>query len=433
MFSKVKSVRFFMSDCHLGEGVDSPNEDFKYHPLGVPMNNTQHDHVLDVYFYDFINWILQNTNHCSEVKLILNGDMFDFSAVSLPDEDISLPYEEDAVAKFQIIMRAHPVFFMALAKFCTADNTAVELVIGNHDFPLNWPAIQEMLVQKISPDNPAKVHFLAEQTVNATYNRHGESEPHTKTNHKKPIITAVEISKLPIALKYGNLDLARRDVLDVSISHYLSSDLMYHLKKCNYLIARMHIHKFVWKNGVKYIGIKSWYRSRWFFFYGVYYLARTMFKYVFRAKFWHIKKEFALTKLLKVLHWSFTGVFSGHTPRDSAIKILHTKEEVDCVVYSHEHECTFEVMEIGGKIKTYINTGTWTPQFREKSKKQATPWKKFQWLQKFIEFFAGLFTPGELESVWRCPVAVETIDDSGVIRRQLDEWDREEKTLKQLS
>lgn len=433
MFEKTVSVNFYVSDFHMGEGVASQNEDFKYHEIGTPMHDTRNDYVLDEYFYNFIDWILENTKHCSKVQLYLNGDMFDFSTVSLPYKSISLPYEEDAVAKFKIIMGSHTEFFDALTKFCRVENTAIKFFIGNHDLQLCWPTIQEMILERISSQNPRKILFLHEEYTGSTHCRHGESEFHNKINHDKPIITAMEIAKLPSAIKNRKLNQAMHDVLDVSISHYLNADLMYNLKKHHYLIGRMHAHDFVWLDGLKYIGRKSWYRDRWFFFHAFYYFFRTLIRYVFFAKFWHIKMKFGLGKILKILHWTFTGVLPGYTPKDSAIKILHNNESVECVIYSHEHVYISETIQINNKAKTYINTGTWKPLIRDKTKKQTVPWKKLRWLQSLLKFTYSIFTKHKLELVWRLPVGVETTDNCGNISRQLNEWDKEQKTLKQLS
>ena len=433
MFDKVKIIKLYIGDLHLGEGADSPNEDFKYHPPGVRMDDTQNDYVLDIIFADFIDWVLANTGHCPEVRLHPNGDTFDFSAIGLPGKGLPFPYEEDAIAKLKMIMAAHTVFFDSLAKFCSAGNTRLKFFVGNHDLQLSWPSVQKMLTERISPQNPEKISFLHEEYDHGTYTRHGEDEPHTKINHAKPIITAMEIAKLPEIIKTGKINSALRDVLDVSMGHYLNADLMYNLKKYNYLIGRMHVHDFVWIDGVKRIFFKSWFRSRWFFFYGAYYLLRTFYRYAFRVKFWHIKMKLGLMKILRVLYWTFTGVLSGHTPKDSAIKILHKQEDVDCVLYSHEHRYASEVLEINGQTKTYINTGTWTPQFKEKQTKEPAPWKRLRWLQKSLLILRNLFTGRDVELMWRCPVGVETIDDCGNVSRQLAEWDKDKKTLKELS
>lgn len=416
----------------MGEGVSSPHEDFKYHPPNIPMNNTGYDFVLDKYFADFVNWILANLNHCADIQLYLNGDMFDFSSVALSGQGITYPYETEAVQQIQIIREAHPLFFKALAKFCATDYT-LKFFKGNHDWELNWPKVQNAIVKYISPNHPEKVHFLYEELNNGTYCRHGENEPNIKSDEQKPIITCLDLTKLPAALKKAKFNFVLREILDVPLSYYMIGDLMRKLKPHNYLIGRMHTHGFVWLDAVKNIGRQSWHRSHWFSFAAVYYFLRTLFQYTLFSRFWHIKMKASPKKILQLIWWTITGVLTGTTSRDSAMKVLRNQDEVDCVIHSHEHECTLEVIQINNKVKTYLNTGTWMVQFRDKTLEKVVPWKRLRDLQRFFKLARDIFIKHELEVVWKCPVGLETIDNDGKITRQLVEWDKEEKTLKQMS
>lgn len=433
MFNNAACIKLYVGDFHMGEGAQSPHEDFKYHKPGVPMENTKNDFVLDKYFNDFINWIAHNLNHCPDVQLYLNGDMFDFSSVCLPGESIAYPYEKEAVSKLKIIMQAHPLFFDALSRFCAKKNTTLKFFKGNHDWELNWLAVQNEIIERISPEHPEKISFLYEEFDKKTYCRHGENEPNIKNNSAKPIITCLDLTKLPSALKKARLNFALRDVLDMPLAYYLNADLMYNIKPYNYLMGRMYTHGFVWLDALKNIGRRSWYRNRWFSFYAAYYFFRTIFEYTLFARFWHIKMKASLKQILQVLWWTITGVLTGTTPRDSAMKVLYGTENVDCVVYSHEHECAFEIIQVNNNIKTYMNIGTWMPQIRDKDLTKLTPWKRFVWLQNFFKFLRGIFVKRELEIVWKCPVGLETINECGNKNIRLAEWDREEKTIRQMS
>ncbi len=434
MSDKTKPVvGLTVGDLHLGEGRHSPNEDFKHHPNSIPMRDTRNDRLLDGDMADCIQFVLKNRKAGRETIFRFLGDTFDCSAVELPGKPIATPDEENGVAKIKKIITAHPVFFDALKDFCSAPNTMVKFFTGNHDPELDWPAVQKMIVERISPLSPKKVLFLYEEYSHGAYYRHGEEEPHLKTNRAKPIITATEVSKLLKALKINGFKFAARDVLDVSASHYLTSDLMYHLKKHNYLIGRMHIHDFVWIDAIKHLFTESWYRDRWFFLHGAFHLSRTFYRYVLRPQSWDIEMKLGAKKILRILYWTFTGASDGHTPKDSAMKILRERPEVNCVIYSHEHEYAFEIIQAGGQTKTYINTGTWMPQFRQKKAKLSAPWKRFRQVEKLVSLARAIFGDSELEMIWKCPVIVETIDESGNVSRQLCEWDREKKTLKQMS
>lgn len=433
MFDNIKTIKFFISDFHMGEGANSLHEDFKYHEPGVPMEDTRNDFILDKYFDDFVNWIVENLCHCSDVQLYLNGDIFDFSSVSLSNKSIAFPYKKEAVAKLKIIMAAHPLFFNALSKFCAQSNTTLKFFKGNHDWELNWPVVQKIIKGHISPKYPNKILFLYEETNNGTYCRHGENEPSIKSNYKKPIITYFDLLRLPAAFKKTSLNFALREVLDVPLSYYLLGYLMYNLKPYNYLMSRMHTHGFVWLDAIKNIGCRSWYRRRSFPFQAVYYFIRTLLGHLLFVRFWHIKMKASFKKIIQLVWWTVTGVLTGTTPRDSALEVLHSREDVDCVIYSHEHQHSFEVIQIGHRAKTYMNTGTWMPQFKADTSKTKKPWKRFVWLQIFFSFVYELFVTHKLKIIWKCPVGLETINNNNSVNRRLVEWDREAKTLKQMS
>ncbi|MDP2692605.1 MAG: hypothetical protein Q8O88_03115 [bacterium] len=425
MFEGKKKVKITISDLHLGKGADSIHEDFKHHPMGVDMDDTSQDYVLDQHPREFFEEITKNTSHCDEVILRFNGDTVDFSTMRIPGEKIPRPYEENAVKKLKDVFDAHREFWSALANFLhTADNTKVEFFYGNHDLQFYWPKIQEMLIQRLSPDCPEKVSFSFEKLEHGTYTRHGESEPHTKTNYKEPIIPASKISKL-----LNEKD--AHDTLDVSLGHYLSSLLMYEIKKNNYLTGRMLSHGFEYRNGFKHIFSRDWFRKRFFLFKTLWNVF-IIFIYTIRPRFWHMKEKIGLIKILRVIYWTFSGVFTGNTPKDSAMKLLHDRDDVDCVIYSHEHAPTVLIKTINGRTVTYMNTGTWVPLYREKNAKRPAPWKRFCWLQKIFFSISSFFSKHELEEVWICSGVIETIDYDGNIERQLVEWDRVEKTIKQL-
>lgn len=434
MFDNVLSIKLYVSDFHMGEGAHSLHEDFKYHELGIPMENTKRDFVLDKYFFDFVNWIIENLNHCPDVQLCLNGDIFDFSAVADPNKsNIAFPYEKAALSKLRVIIRAHPIFFKALGKFCAQPNTTLKFFHGNHDWELNWESVQKMITERVSPKNNKKIFFLYEETANGTYCRHGENEPSIKSNHKKPIITYLDLLRLPAALKKAKLNFALREVLDVPLSYYLLGYLMYNLKPYNYLMGRMHTHGFVWLDAIKNLGRRSWYRRRSFPIYAALYFFRTLVGHLLFVRFWHIKMKASLKKIIQLLWWTITGVLTGTTSRDSAIKVLHSREDVECVIHSHEHKYSFEVIQIDNHVKTYMNTGTWMPQIKTIHPKAKPPWKRFTWLQKFFGFMREFFVTRQLKIVWKCPVGLETINEDGKISRRLTEWNKEEKTLRQMS
>src|SRR5213082_1529774 len=90
-------------------------------------------------------------------RLILNGDIVDFVAITLvPKEPVLFeisreeralglaPTEPKCVWKLRRTAERHPAVFDALAHFVHRGNS-VRIIRGNHDSEWRWPAVQEEL------------------------------------------------------------------------------------------------------------------------------------------------------------------------------------------------------------------------------------------------------------------------------------------------
>jgi UDP-2,3-diacylglucosamine pyrophosphatase LpxH len=76
---------------------------------------------------------------------VLLGDLFDFLQVELPEpHKTGVTSSDSTLAKLEIVARGHPEVFRALGRFLAAGNR-IEIVIGNHDIELIWPAVQARL------------------------------------------------------------------------------------------------------------------------------------------------------------------------------------------------------------------------------------------------------------------------------------------------
>ncbi len=137
-----------LSDLHLGEGL------CRDEPRYVPTEDFFHD----VQFARFLDELMRRYEDPSRLKLVLNGDTFDFLTVT------STPKEEDAgfhvsqaerkfglnptpsksVYKLDLIARGHRRFFSALARF-VAEGFCVEIIRGNHDLELFFQEVRERL------------------------------------------------------------------------------------------------------------------------------------------------------------------------------------------------------------------------------------------------------------------------------------------------
>jgi UDP-2,3-diacylglucosamine pyrophosphatase LpxH len=146
-----------LSDLHLGEGRSadpsrySPMEDFFYDDAFARLlEHLQHE----------------NRDDPSCVKLVLNGDVFDFLTVTrVPGDEQAAafgfkmtaaekrfgmnPTPRKSVYKLDQIVAGHPVFFAALARFIAAGHE-VEILRGNHDLELYFDVVRNRLTEHLT-------------------------------------------------------------------------------------------------------------------------------------------------------------------------------------------------------------------------------------------------------------------------------------------
>lgn len=432
MFPKAKEVSFVISDLHLGEGAQSSLEEFKHHPAGLDICDTGLDHVLDEAFCDFINCIV-NDYRGAKICLKLLGDTFDPLAVELDGKAEVLLYEEDDLRKFRAIANGHPRFFSALRLFCLQPDCFLQVFVGNHDLFLAWPEVQKEFLGMVSPGQFEKVKFMYSLDEMGVYYEHGATEPHDRFDPKKLIIRQADLLEL---LKKENLEnllhsgqIPLRETLNVTQGHYLSVGLSNALKKANYLIGRMHIHGFVWKDAAMRIFRRSWYRRRSFVLVAAFNLIKT---FIVHSLFnlWHMRTKSGFIKILKVIWWTITGAIDGTTPRAHAARLLRERDDIDIVVLGHEHWPEEELYRVGNRHKKYFNTGSWTEMWECRALSPNKVWKRLPRLQRFLLFFRELFRDADLVSTTLFPVLVVSYDEEGERWVRLRRWDSESKEIK---
>lgn len=146
-----------LSDLHLGEGLrtDEP----RYQPT--------EDFFHDLQFVRFLAHLQREYGkHPENLKLVLNGDTFDFLTVtSVPDrEEAALrgiristteakfgldPTPLKSVYKLDRIVAGHRRFFEALSGFVSA-GFRVEILQGNHDMELYFPEVKERVWEHLA-------------------------------------------------------------------------------------------------------------------------------------------------------------------------------------------------------------------------------------------------------------------------------------------
>ncbi len=146
---------YILSDLHLGEGRSADTGRF----------SRFEDFFYDEEFSNLIDrLIVQGSCRQRRVLLILNGDIFDFLAVthvptaaereryglqlSRVEERLGLASEPCKAAwKMRRIVRGHRGFFLALTRLLQAGNRIV-LIRGNHDPELHYPEVRAALSEE---------------------------------------------------------------------------------------------------------------------------------------------------------------------------------------------------------------------------------------------------------------------------------------------
>jgi len=133
-----------VSDLHLGRGKNP--ETGRYHQL-------------EAFFYDddfdrFCRWVCgQAEDRKTDVKLVLNGDVFDLLLIEPPPRRGSSTPERrfgpvmtpaTAVETVKSILVGHPCFVRAVAHVLAAGYQVVVLP-GNHDRETQWPPVQDAI------------------------------------------------------------------------------------------------------------------------------------------------------------------------------------------------------------------------------------------------------------------------------------------------
>lgn len=160
----------------------------------------------------FIKFLEQITKAKGKSILVMNGDTFDF---------LKMPYfgtfthhitEEISLWKMNQIIDSYPKVFTALKKFLNKTPNKLHFNIGNHDFDLNWPAVQKRLKEVLGNENKVTFdHYWENKEVHIEHGNQVDyffkmdlDKPFIK--HKKQLLLnlplgAVAVIKYFIALK----------------------------------------------------------------------------------------------------------------------------------------------------------------------------------------------------------------------------------------
>lgn len=150
-----------------------------------------------------VRFVEEAGERTGEVFLVLNGDIFDFLKMEYKGEHTRYISEEVSQWKLERVFEAHPAVFEAWRNFLKHEHHYIFFVIGNHDFDLVWPSLQEKIRDHLGSqmDSRARVNFGFDFNYATLHAEHGNFfDPFFKNDRKKPFVTfrGQKILNLPI-------------------------------------------------------------------------------------------------------------------------------------------------------------------------------------------------------------------------------------------
>lgn len=111
------------------------------------------------YLVNFIQKYNTEEYKALEIDLVFNGDTFDFLKMQVDGKFPHIIDEDIALKKLAIIEQAHKKFFDALEEFvdAIAAPRRVHFIVGNHDYELLFPKVQQRIVQLCG--GSGQIHF----------------------------------------------------------------------------------------------------------------------------------------------------------------------------------------------------------------------------------------------------------------------------------
>jgi UDP-2,3-diacylglucosamine pyrophosphatase LpxH len=141
--------KIVLSDFHLGAGRQDEG-------------NALEDFTSDREFAALVDEVIaESSRDGAEAELIFNGDMFEMFQLPHVDtfdpnavykaKDCYSSTEPDTVRKVAVAIAGHPLYFDALRRFIQPGppRRTVAFVKGNHDVLLYWPAVHELIRQRV--------------------------------------------------------------------------------------------------------------------------------------------------------------------------------------------------------------------------------------------------------------------------------------------
>lgn len=148
-----------LSDLHLGKGRFLKNGQL----------NIVEDFFEDDRFFEFCEYYSSGVNFLSNIQLVLNGDIFNLIQIDIDGVFTHIIDAQVTVSALERIIEGHPRFFLGLKKFLSTPNKKVTYIIGNHDAPMAFNAVQERLNQEVN----GRIDYGFDVNIHGIHIEHG--------------------------------------------------------------------------------------------------------------------------------------------------------------------------------------------------------------------------------------------------------------------
>ena len=315
---KNKELTATISDLHLSAGAKQSNGCL----------NPLEDFFRDQEFALLLRALKERAD-IEHVRFQLLGDIFDPQMVEDKGKFDVLPYESVCERQMRRIIEGHPIFFDALAEFLNDERVEVIILIGNHDFFLEWDGVKKCLLDRLG-SNGQNLRFSYHEVHQGVWYTHGNIEPNNA-------ILLTERYLLP-----GGKQRVHEPLLNYPYSSYLNAALTSRLRCVHSYIGRLKYHGYI----IKEAATRNWR----FMIQTLFLVLKNFFSHRFLA-IWEVRRKARLGINLKILWWL---VFGGDL-ETYAEKIIRVVPGIKAVVCGHDHKAR-AVKVKGGE---FFNTGAW--------------------------------------------------------------------------
>jgi len=312
-----------VSDLHLGAG-----------PMIGGIRNYLEDFNSDQELVELLDYYSSGEYQNKKVEIIINGDFLDFLAVPFIEFfDDEFWSEEAALAKFDLILKAHPEVINGLCLFVKKPEKKLTYIIGNHDAELILPKMQEKFLNLFDKEHRDSVEIIHEPQ-NA-YRPHPEVL--LKHGHEYEIAHLYNTEESIVKNENG-----RRYFIPPWGSYYVTRVLNKFKEERHHVDSVKPIKKFI-INGIIYDTLFT-----------IRFLLATTYYFIMVRAILIFKEKKGFKKFLKK---SFEELELFNDYEELTQDVFIENPEVNILIVGHTHE---PMLRSNSEGKVFINTGTWT-------------------------------------------------------------------------